>query len=695
MSRMPPPTTATGVTNGPPTESFAPSNTHLFIANLRLLDLEKLPDWPGIAVQTFSTRDASQNQKHRIRCVEWALFRLFELWDPAEAREKLQPFFPPLEPLQSLNLRTALYRALNELKKNGNLGRETTLRKTMLDDCAGTKLLEVLAVFSTNVVKARMVNDKHGETVSISRRISLAHALDDRSQQSMLPLAIAHKASLTALLKQKARLTQRYGCLSEKLNELSQDLGAREASRKRLRTTDHVTGIDVVPGQVRENWVGNTRCADDLIYGADLPGDHILARGFDDIWNATSNGLSLEHRAIGGELQARLDNRVQHQKRRVAHWQGFQEKLRQSTSHPREDAAPVSEKRLIFDAHKGIKIGSQSNEASTSLDHIEDGLHQAHTSQATYDQLIASMKEQLLSGSSANGRASPTESVTMSRRHSTVARISSLDTGAGSMDPRRQTGARRSLLDAMTEVKRQSSRSVVPVKSPSPAIELTSLPQSSEAPELDAMSQPHSIDASGSPRSAHHEGVDATEQLTANLRHLSLADRTRLSMAPRIHREEPITNGNGAASPVEPEPLLPEPAAQAGALDRRASLLDRTRKSMLFLPPGEATQTHKPRKSITGRPGKRTSMFPINQFETPRRKPSYALAEMSGELGSGQSTPRDALFSDDAEYNSVFKSRPKIALSPVVTPQVEASPHDVLGALDGETSFNSSPLVRK
>jgi hypothetical protein len=35
---------------------------------------------------------------------------------------------------------------------------------------------------------------------------------------------------------------------------------------------------------------------------------------------------------------------------------------------------------------------------------------------------------------------------------------------------------------------------------------------------------------------------------------------------------------------------------------------------------------------------------------------------------SGSSTPRDELFSDAAAYDSVFKSRPRIALSPAFSP---------------------------
>jgi hypothetical protein len=57
----------------------------LFVTNLRLLDLDLQNDWPGITVQTFSAKNADQRQ--RISGTEWALFRLFEIWDPHETAQ--------------------------------------------------------------------------------------------------------------------------------------------------------------------------------------------------------------------------------------------------------------------------------------------------------------------------------------------------------------------------------------------------------------------------------------------------------------------------------------------------------------------------------------------------------------------------------------------------------------------------------
>lgn len=79
-------------TNAKPTQftnPLPPSDVKLFVANLRLLDLDLRPDWPGITVQTFSSKNA--DQKQRIGGVEWALFRLFEIWDPEETGQVGNP----------------------------------------------------------------------------------------------------------------------------------------------------------------------------------------------------------------------------------------------------------------------------------------------------------------------------------------------------------------------------------------------------------------------------------------------------------------------------------------------------------------------------------------------------------------------------------------------------------------------------
>ena len=64
-----------------------PLDTVLFVRNLRLLDLDRLPDWPNITPETFSiSKDAVATQKARVQAAEWVLYRLFETWDPRETK---------------------------------------------------------------------------------------------------------------------------------------------------------------------------------------------------------------------------------------------------------------------------------------------------------------------------------------------------------------------------------------------------------------------------------------------------------------------------------------------------------------------------------------------------------------------------------------------------------------------------------
>ena len=58
------------------------SNASTFLRCLRLLDLDLRDDWPGLVEEHFAARQ--QNLQQRIRGVEWALYKLFEIWDPQE-----------------------------------------------------------------------------------------------------------------------------------------------------------------------------------------------------------------------------------------------------------------------------------------------------------------------------------------------------------------------------------------------------------------------------------------------------------------------------------------------------------------------------------------------------------------------------------------------------------------------------------
>ncbi|KAI1618881.1 HAUS augmin-like complex subunit 6 N-terminus-domain-containing protein [Exophiala viscosa] len=164
----------------------------LFVRTLHLLDLDRLPDFPNITEYTLRvSAKASSNLQQRVKSIEWSLYRLYEVYDPADTRSRLRPYFPPSTPIQSLNLRAALYKVLTDLKKNGVLPREIVLRKTMLDECKGEKFEELLGAFSMLVLRktintstrgTRTTNPDHVVPLILAYRVSLQTSLRRRQQ---------------------------------------------------------------------------------------------------------------------------------------------------------------------------------------------------------------------------------------------------------------------------------------------------------------------------------------------------------------------------------------------------------------------------------------------------------------------------------------------------------------------------------
>lgn len=70
-----------------PLDWSGPSHLAIFIRNLKLLHLDQREDWPGITIRALSP--SSQNQRQRIRLIEWALYYLFTIWDPEAAQNVL------------------------------------------------------------------------------------------------------------------------------------------------------------------------------------------------------------------------------------------------------------------------------------------------------------------------------------------------------------------------------------------------------------------------------------------------------------------------------------------------------------------------------------------------------------------------------------------------------------------------------
>ncbi|CBF70010.1 hypothetical protein AN6187.2 [Aspergillus nidulans FGSC A4] len=568
----------------PKPSNWPPQSFHtVLIRNLQLLELDQLEDWPGITPRTLLP--TSQNQRQRVKAIEWILFRLVALWDPETARDKLRPFFPPLEPLQSVNLRAALYRILSDLKKNGDLGRETILRKSMLDDCKGEKFDELLAVFSTNVLRRKI------STRNPAIDLSLTSGLTRQEYTRLLPLILAHRASLSTLSERRERVRDTHEKFSQLLDRKKEELDTRSAiDTHAIRVRD--TEIEALAHETRANWQGSVEWVNVLLYGGlSSSRDAFLELPFDSAWSQAmaSTVDKLRTTATRSDLILDLETRVSRQRARLQHWCRYSDSLKRSgLASPAKPAATNKGPQLIFRDHQNLTIASISKAVRQPVNRGPPDVDD----QNILHSLSTAMER--INGVSRQRQSSPSP-------------ISGLE----------------------PEPEPKTSRSYPPIERP----EVIEPPTGSNASDY----------------------IDEESLKKRHREIFTLTERTRRSMS--------FFEGIPESPPqAEPNPVKDSTNSSPEEEPPRESytLVERTRKSMSLLPPPR-DPPRPPRQSRKSR-----ASFPVNQFETPP-KPSY-------DIPSRASTPRDELFEEQADYASVFKSRPRIALSPVASPAVHINP---------------------
>lgn len=782
MSReiAPPPTSATQHKRTPSSKTGTrpPSSTtviSLFTTNLRLLNLDLLPDWPGITTATFA---GSQDARARIRCTEFALYQLFRLYDHVTTADKLQPFFPPLEPLQSLNLRAGLYRCLNELKKNGVLGKETVLRKTMLDECCGDLFWQLCLGFSA-VVLRKVTLERKGrdgrDGRPVAEELGVKLRLGKGEVGSLLPLAVAHRVSLKGVLEAKRRKRETFARLYDILTEKEAELVRRKNRAQDLArsrpSTRQVERLEAVELGLRKNWIGSVEVQGVLINGdAAGLGDAVLTKPLSEL--AKTSAASSPPAALEHGLLETLAHSASKQSHRLRRWQTMHEELlasRQASTQIKTSADTTKpQSALRFDKHRSLSI----REAPPMPP--KPPLRQRSESQASsvtrYDDLLTAMREELRQGRRANSPAKPA-----ARRPASV----HIDTAAGALDPhphprspsQHQTTTVPILRPAMNrrvssrsksyqQPKVESQRQPIPLKSeifsplkthrnssssPLSSSSLVASPvseggggaspglglggrvrrpvsQSSEAngkadggvglgisttpPTRERQPSPSAMDDVGAVPERTFKVPAVPERMHDPAKGVvrpSLAERTRMSMAVQSGEEvggflpEPPGASGAASAPVtrttddsptsgegaeaESQGTLTSPLGRTRPSEEAKShnnppttLLDRTRHSISLHQPPAAPQPTKENPANMGHSRNRSSIiYPINHFDTPQqkkpRRSSLAVEGQPRSVGKKRDiTPREQLFSPDAQYDSIFKPRPKVKMSPVMSP---------------------------
>jgi len=810
-------------TKSAPRVPSGPNPSSLFLTNLRLLNLDTLADWPSITPSTFSNVDA----RARIKAAEWSLYQLFRISEPALTAEKLQPFFPPLEPLQSINLRAALYRCLDGLKKNSVLGRDVVLRKTMLDECAGDKFWEVCVAFSAIVVRKKVVGKrgKSGLGRPVAQALGTAQSLGKVDKDIMMPLMVAHRVSLSRNLSEKQMLAEQFAQLGDILREKEDDLGRRKAEISRDGKTEQVQKqlehFSPLEDVLRRGWVGDEGFEEALLSGGSAASsDRMLSESTEALFDRNQGSRTSKTAQADRDLVSDIATKARGQNLRLKRWEALYDRLQAAKPNPsqaeqaknRGDASQVR-----FDRHADLTVADTKPQrgfgSPTKSSHHSRG---SSACVAGYDNILTALREDLRLA-----RQNP-HNVTKDARHSR----STSDAVAGAsrssafqpLHPRQHSRS-PSLQHSPSQSpvpfrpgmgRRISSRSrsyqqpkVISQRGPIPLktelfSPLKSARPGSHSPRSASMSRPTSL--LPSPQEEMDESMDSIDHA---LRYQDRSDTTPYSSShrpnhtlspPQEEGDESVASINGAlaglglshrepninfegntsnfampavsASPIdldpskqdrwEDKPEFKMPASTPASHTPRPTLAERTRLSMAFNSSGSQTPEEpsspaikpddfpsppsnnntptpaQPARNLVERTRQSISSFqpttpaprqkhtrsrtsihqhPDNAHKPPRRSSLNNLTpsqEVDDEDEGFQPrshqriiTPRDQLFEASAEYDSVFKSRPRVAHTPPLSPSVlehdEDADFSMVGALkelETDGTVGSSPLRR-
>lgn len=607
------------------------------------------------------------------------------------------------------------------MKKDGILRRDVTIRKTMLDECKGEKLEDVLAAFST-VVLQKVLSAEKNVRPSRVRKLALARTLSGEEQRSLLPLAIAHRVSLEGLLRKRAHLRSKYLQFQHLLDVKEQELHGRKRSLE-LASKDSEEGIGSCGNihglrkQFGIHWQGDPRWVDAIFEGEQEARDPLLDTPFSQVWSKVMSGnIDTSVPQQQGLLQ-QLDNRVAAQEARLQKWRRFREDwtvMTKSATRSKPLGAgqhPSHGLDLDFSMHKDITL-KPAEVAQTSL-HDQPHQESAPAMLDEYERLMKSMRIELVRVDEVKppndhsedrafkrGIFQPQAVLPQPPKVPTPAKVEKLSQVNLAM----KNAARLSRPEPKRSPTRVNRTERVyecplndyPILSPHSKTYLDHDHALSEHPSTLSKSNMNQTNkVSGDlPSDVDEEEILAQQIIVSTTSALSpkkaipsLSERTRQSMALAIP-DEVFQMPVAESFPKPKSPTLPSTdvfaSSSSTALNSRESLIERTRQSMSLLPP-------KPRKQVIDK--RRTSkVYPTNQFGSPEQPFNTSNAE--------KMTPPEVLFAEDVNYASVFKSRPKIATSPTPspTPNGQSGLVDIMeGQVEEEGSgdqWESSPPVR-
>ena len=577
----------------------------------------------------------------------------------------------------------------------------------MLDECKGEKFEEVVSAFAMIVLRRFAVARKDA-------RLELASSdrLTRQQQAQILPLIIAHRRSLQKQLsrhrKIKGQAEVYRGILADR--HVSVEYRRSVLSKLPVPEDRRVGGIRE---DIADSWVGNERWAEILLSGPTRPRDRFLEDAFETGWKAVQNGEDVDfgHQT---DLLENLDARIASQETRLRNWKTLLASLQHAQAQRARTLPTVipsdrgKSAMPQFDRHQSLHLpdnpllapfvqhvvptasvhkvlllsmeaeidtlGRQKPVKSDASREVQGTLSGKPTENEKMDLARFEHSQEFLSSGLRN---SPT--VLICKRGA----LESKAVSPAASSPRQNSSALQ--IEPISVFGQHVESEVSESRTPTSEVSETGFPQrvgdiksaranvSRAPPKSSDYQQSSGTNVISVERLSIQEEQEKPAVTPSSLTHTT---NTPTSLPARRHDEdlEERTELSVSEHYVTPSNTAFESATLEQrsklSITRPSTLLERTRQSMSLIPNPKGGAGQGPiEERALAKQERLSHAVPVSQYGTPRIMTEPESSRLETTIPKlGCSTPRDELFSDAAAYHSVFKSRPRIALSPALSP---------------------------
>lgn len=515
-----------------------------------------------------------------------------------------------------MNLRAALLRQLTDLKKDGLLGPTIVLRKTMLDECKGDKFEELLAAFALIVLKKITAStDRPFDPTRVKR-------------ENLVPLVLSYRKGIQRDLEERKELGLRARQQLRNINA-SIEVFSTEAEKLRHQKPPEIPeNADLLRTLLRENWIGDYAWVDTILNGTppalSVPDQAIVEEHVDDDSSKLLIDLELKVRSHNDRLkqwQTYLEDLQQgHQTKPTLNEQEKKKKQEQViTSRFTRHLNPQSEGSARQTSAKSGKLNTQHAALLESLDRGMNFTTPKHISKAKPVPVVISAGFEV-NDEEATPRASRFDRSVRRAGSTSSDRLSQSSLHRGTNMSRVTEDS-----EALQTSKAQQNKSTTP---PQPLTDSSWVERTSE--------------------DAHNH---------------SLLERTRASLAQFETPKARVRRGRDPVSVPQHKQENTITVMSSQLHSDRTSLLERTRQSMSMLTNVLDDDHLNRRRSGPKKPTHSRS----KTVNLPSQRPRLERAWSEESLASAAT--KEESIDLEADYESVFKSRPRLAMSPNLSPQ--------------------------